>query len=178
MDQFSPINKPLWQVALATAQRQHAAEQDRWRVRQTAVEFYLHNQGEFATAKPQPMAREHRLALTNLLVRRGVVINASLMARSLNHQWRQYLGHDTVALATVQATSMPLIIRPQQYFGIRASAFGYELLLPDARNSRIMVPSHIGYTLMSLSRQLSIRETKYRDASTLNQMALTAGDQI
>jgi hypothetical protein len=130
-------------------------------VRQAAINFYLECDGGFLNRQPRPTPRADRLNLVNQLKTRGVTITASLMARSLAHSWHEYLGHEAVELTAAENKSF--ILKPRGYFGIKASAFGYELMLPDARNTRVMIPHNIGYTLMSLSRELSRRETKFRE---------------
>lgn len=163
MLKFAPTNKPLWQVALAQAIQHHGNSHNNWLTRHSAINFYMKYGGGFANPKPLPI-NTNKLDMINNLKSHGIPITASLMARSLDHRWLQYLGHETIALeAADQLSNLPLIIKPQGYFGIKASAFGYELMLPNARNTRIMISRDIGYTLMSLSRELSRRETKFTE---------------
>ncbi|HWY33503.1 MAG TPA: hypothetical protein VNX68_02580 [Nitrosopumilaceae archaeon] len=165
MTGFAPTNKPLWQLCLAHAVRRQGGSHNNWITRQSAINYYLRYNGGFANSKPNNS--NDRLTQINLLASRGIPVTASLMARSLAHQWRQFLAHESVLFdtgaASTENSNLPLILKPQGYFGIKASAFGYELLLPNAKNTRIMISRAMGYTLMSLSRELSRRETKYTD---------------
>jgi len=166
-NEFAPNNPPLWQVALAASMRHHQLPHDAWRVRADAVEFYTEYGGEFRNDNPMQDVGNHpgKALVANLFSNQGLELTASLLSRSMNYQWRQYIGASPVELADVESpASFPL--RRNDYFGIRASPLaGYDIMLPRRRNMRIIITAHAGHTLMSLSRVLSFREARYRDAA-------------
>lgn len=141
MNNIHCTNPHLWQQVLSHAMQQLKQPHNDWNVRHKAMKKYLENSG---TVRHE--------------------VSANLMARSLNHEWFEYLGHSTLQFEDyTKSTTLPLVLQPNGFFGLRGSAFGYNLMLPNARNTQIMVSSDIGYTLLSLSRRLSRRETKYRN---------------
>lgn len=162
MADLVPINAELWQQVLAASMQKYAKPHDHWKVRQRTVRRYLTKNGKFTDL---PTTASDRLLIANALSTQGIVVTANLMARSLDHQWRQYLGTATISFDDFsENVTEPLILRKNNYFGIKPHAtLGYELMLPTNRNTRIVLPLDTGYTLISLSRELSRRETKFAD---------------
>jgi len=161
-------NSPkLWQQALAaTAEKFPKDKHNTWEVRSHAVNWYWDHGGRFVNLQPPPqlISAERAPVIKNILARNGIPMTASLMARSLQHQWREYLGHTAVLIEPPEdASGTTSIIKPGGFFGIKAVTNGYNLLLPTAQNTNFLIPYLTGYSLMTLSRELSLREMKFRD---------------
>jgi hypothetical protein len=161
-------NSPkLWQQALAaTLERFPKAKHNAWETRSYAVNWYWDHGGRFVNLRPPAQLTNPETApvIKNMLARNRIPITASLMARSLQHQWREYLGHSAVIIEPPEdASGQPATIKPGGFFGIKAVTNGYNLLLPTAQNTNFLIPYLTGYSLMTLSRELSLREMKYRD---------------
>jgi hypothetical protein len=159
MADLAPIDNRLWQKILTASIQKYAKPHDNWRVRQRTVRRYLAKAGKFTNL---PEIIPNRLLIINALRSQGIEITANLMIYSLDYQWRQYLGRSTIAFDDFAKNAVePLILRNNNYFGVKASALGYQVMLPTSRKVTIAVPLAIGYTLISLSRPLAPREKKF-----------------
>ena len=164
---FTANSPKLWQQALAVmAKTFPATKHNDWEARSHTVNWYWDHGGRFInTLLPSQLVDTKQASIIkNILATNGIEINASLMARSLQHQWREYLGHtDLVINPPNDGSGSPVIIKPNGFFGMKPKTGGYDILLPNAQNTTFTVPHLTGYSLLTLSRELSLREMKFRD---------------
>lgn len=171
---LTPRNSELWTACLASAQNKFpGVNPQQWRVQYRAVRRYLRQEGRFRLKANDPPV--DRITLANALSIRGIEIKASLLTRSLDHQWRQYVGVSTISFQDFMPSSETIgaiganryMLHRDGYFGWRKAGdgLGIEVILPTAASQRIIVPSAEAYTLISLSRELSRREIRFRDVT-------------
>jgi hypothetical protein len=165
--ELTPNNSALWQHAIAaTREKLPDKPHDNWESRVQAIAWYYNMGGRFINTRPASQFADTNLTqeVKNTLSTRGVELTANLMQHSLSYQWREYLGHTKVVIQPPNDASpkMPCEIAANDLFGIKADVGGYSILFPDATNTRFTIPHLAGYALISLSRALSRRETKFR----------------
>jgi len=162
MVDFLPKNNLLWQSAMNAARKLHPTlAQDTMNFRSAAVKWYCENGGKFNHDYTGPSDLSHTKALIANVFNTKHLISASLMAHGLQYQWREYLG--TKSCRILVAKDEELVIARNGFFGINPIASGYQILTASNAERPKIIPSLVGYALLSLSRELSRRETKFND---------------
>jgi hypothetical protein len=152
MRKFSTSNEKLWQTCLARYDNCGLSLLDKY---EQAIAAFLNYDGKLYGIKPEPVDAEN------------APVTATLLTISQSHNWRQYLGAEPIQLTGSEPTKLDLpallTLKPQDLFGVVATPYNYNVLIPNAQATQINVPRLSGYALMAMSRELSRREVHYTE---------------
>ncbi len=137
--QFYPLQKHLFEAVYDKIAASY--NPNKFSVRRAIIEAYLKCGGYF-----------------NIPSENSNTVTASLLQRSQDHLWREFLGKNIV----LQCKGADFEIKKGMSFGAKPINAGFSIMLAKENIKPFEVSTLDGYTLFSLSRPLGLREARFR----------------